>query len=97
MKKVITALLGLSLLLPVVGFSENSSPAGSAKPQRSSKQKSTSTKTSETSASKKSKATTSTKRIGAKCRDGSTSAATGRGACSHHGGVAEWIQEKPKQ
>lgn len=30
-------------------------------------------------------------RIGAICRDGSRSSATGRGACSHHGGVAQWI------
>lgn len=30
-------------------------------------------------------------RIGARCRDGSRSSATGRGACSHHGGVSEWI------
>ena len=27
------------------------------------------------------------KRIGAICNDGSYSSATGRGACSHHGGV----------
>jgi hypothetical protein len=30
-------------------------------------------------------------RIGAVCRDGWHSNATGRGACSHHGGVAHWI------
>lgn len=30
-------------------------------------------------------------RTGAVCRDGSTSSATGRGACSHHGGVAYWL------
>ncbi|MDB9837113.1 SH3 domain-containing protein [Flavobacteriaceae bacterium] len=29
-------------------------------------------------------------RIGAKCRDGSNSNTTGRGACSHHGGVSYW-------
>lgn len=29
-------------------------------------------------------------RIGAVCRDGSISSATGQGACSHHGGVAQW-------
>ncbi|MDF0531401.1 hypothetical protein P0W64_00705 [Tsukamurella sp. 8F] len=29
-------------------------------------------------------------RSGAICRDGTTSSATGRGACSHHGGVAAW-------
>src|SRR5439155_27148684 len=29
-------------------------------------------------------------RIGAICRDGSESSATGRGACSHHGGVRCW-------
>jgi hypothetical protein len=29
-------------------------------------------------------------RIGAICRDGSESGATGRGACSHHGGVKCW-------
>jgi hypothetical protein len=31
-----------------------------------------------------------TMRTGAVCRDGKTSRATGRGACSHHGGVAYW-------
>ena len=30
-------------------------------------------------------------RTGAICRDGSRSSATGRGACSHHGGVAQWL------
>jgi hypothetical protein len=30
-------------------------------------------------------------RIGAICNDGTTSTATGSGACSHHGGVKEWI------
>lgn len=30
-------------------------------------------------------------RIGAICRDGSRSSATGRGACSHHDGVDHWI------
>ncbi len=30
-------------------------------------------------------------RVGATCKDGSTSTATGSGACSHHGGVASWI------
>lgn len=29
-------------------------------------------------------------RTGAICRDGWGSSATGRGACSHHGGVREW-------
>ena len=29
-------------------------------------------------------------RSGATCSDGSSSLATGRGACSHHGGVAKW-------
>jgi hypothetical protein len=29
-------------------------------------------------------------RSGAICRDGTISHATGRGACSHHGGVAQW-------
>lgn len=32
-------------------------------------------------------------RVGATCRDGWHSEATGRGACSHHGGVADWIYE----
>lgn len=32
-----------------------------------------------------------TVRIGAICRDGTRSSATGRGACSHHGGVAQWL------
>lgn len=30
-------------------------------------------------------------RSGAICNDGTTSRATGRGACSHHGGVSRWI------
>jgi hypothetical protein len=30
-------------------------------------------------------------RIGAICRDGTRSYATGRGACSHHGGVDYWL------
>ncbi|PIB38296.1 DUF3761 domain-containing protein [Maribacter sp. 4G9] len=36
--------------------------------------------------SKKSK-----RRVGAICRDGTRSSATGRGACSHHGGVSRWL------
>ena len=32
-------------------------------------------------------------RVGAICRDGWQSSATGRGACSHHGGVSEWLYE----
>lgn len=36
-------------------------------------------------------ATTSGGRTGAICRDGSRSYATGRGACSHHGGVDHWL------
>lgn len=30
-------------------------------------------------------------RTGAICNDGTRSNATGSGACSHHGGVKEWI------
>jgi len=30
-------------------------------------------------------------RIGAICQDGTRSSATGRGACSHHGGVDHWL------
>jgi hypothetical protein len=33
------------------------------------------------------------KRVGAICNDGWQSSATGSGACSHHGGVDEWIYE----
>lgn len=29
-------------------------------------------------------------RVGAVCNDGTSSSATGRGACSHHGGVSYW-------
>jgi len=35
--------------------------------------------------------TDNTMRTGAICKDGWRSTATGRGACSHHGGVAYWI------
>jgi len=35
-------------------------------------------------------------RVGAICEDGSRSDATGRGACSHHGGVSRWLHsERP--
>lgn len=34
---------------------------------------------------------TATRRCGAICRDGSRGSATGREACSHHGGVRRWI------
>jgi uncharacterized protein YgiM (DUF1202 family) len=33
-------------------------------------------------------------RTGAVCNDGTNSSATGRGACSHHGGVAYWKTKK---
>lgn len=33
-------------------------------------------------------------RVGAVCRDGRNSSATGRGACSHHGGVRKWKYKK---
>jgi uncharacterized protein YgiM (DUF1202 family) len=44
---------------------------------------------------KKGKAVTSTYsyRVGAVCKDGTSSSATGRGACSHHGGVSRWLTE----
>ena len=32
-------------------------------------------------------------RVGAVCKDGTTSTATGSGACSHHGGVDHWINK----
>ncbi|MBR3176472.1 hypothetical protein IKF25_00660 [Candidatus Saccharibacteria bacterium] len=35
--------------------------------------------------------TSSGTRYGAICRDGTRSNATGRGACSHHGGVSTWL------
>jgi uncharacterized protein YgiM (DUF1202 family) len=35
-------------------------------------------------------------RVGAKCKDGTSSTATGRGACSHHGGVAYWKTKTKK-
>lgn len=35
--------------------------------------------------------TNSGERVGCICRDGTRSYATGRGACSHHGGVDHWL------
>lgn len=35
--------------------------------------------------------TDQSKRRGALCKDGSTSTATGQGACSGHGGVDRWL------
>ena len=37
-----------------------------------------------------------TVRIGAVCRDGSRSDATGPGACSYHGGVDHWVTGEQK-
>lgn len=37
-----------------------------------------------------------TVRTGAVCKDGTHSSATGRGACSHHGGVAYWKTKHQK-
>lgn len=37
-----------------------------------------------------------TPRIGAVCNDGTYSNATGRGACSHHGGVNHWVYDLDK-
>lgn len=34
-------------------------------------------------------------RVGAECRDGTSSDATGSGACSWHGGVRHWLYEQP--
>jgi len=42
---------------------------------------------------KKKQQNKSSYRIGAICRDGSRSNATGSGACSHHGGVDYWLYE----
>jgi hypothetical protein len=36
-------------------------------------------------------------RVGATCRDGSGSSATGQGACSHHGGVRAWMYDDSPQ
>lgn len=33
-------------------------------------------------------------RTGAMCKDGTRSSATGRGACSHHGGVSYWLKDE---
>jgi len=33
----------------------------------------------------------SANRIGARCKDGTRSKSTGRGTCSHHGGVEVWL------
>lgn len=35
-------------------------------------------------------------RTGATCKDGTSSNATGRGACSHHGGVRNWKTRQQK-
>jgi uncharacterized protein YgiM (DUF1202 family) len=41
--------------------------------------------------------TYSTVRTGAVCRDGSSSQATGRGACSRHGGVSRWKSKRQQR
>ena len=35
-------------------------------------------------------------RIGAYCKDGTSSKATGRGACSRHGGVSQWKYDRKR-
>jgi hypothetical protein len=42
---------------------------------------------------KKKETTTYEVRTGAICCDGTRSNATGRGACSHHGGVCKWLYQ----
>ena len=44
-----------------------------------------------TTCKEESSPTSSGERIGAICKDGTTSTATGSGACSSHGGVDHWI------
>jgi hypothetical protein len=39
---------------------------------------------------------TSSYRTGAICRDGTHSSTTGKGACSHHGGVSRWLYGENK-
>jgi hypothetical protein len=51
------------------------------------------TNSSNESAKSYNKTTTYTTRISAICSDGTRSYATGRGTCSHHGGVSEWLYE----
>jgi len=52
------------------------------------------TETNTTPAYKQKKETQTYKvRVGAICCDGSRSYATGRGACSHHGGVCKWLYQ----
>lgn len=73
-------------------------PPKQKQPTPKQQKKTTTPKTSKPSASKPSTApkqqapqTSSNGRTGAECRDGTRSSATGRGACSHHGGVARWL------
>lgn len=47
--------------------------------------------TTQSTSSSQNSSTISNVRTGATCNDGSHSDATGRGACSHHGGVAYWL------
>jgi len=50
-------------------------------------------KKSNTAKSKVKRNITTGARVGAICCDGTRSYATGRGACSHHGGVCEWLYQ----
>ncbi len=83
MKRVLTLWLAAVLICPAIGFT-----AAPVAQKKSSTKKATDKKDS-------SKKNATGKRTGAKCKDGTTSTATGSGACSHHGGVKEWITEKP--
>ncbi len=91
MKKAATILLGLLLMLPTVGLSKRSP----------SSRRASSTKTHHARESKKRAVATTTDSgapngAKARCMDRTYSAATSKGACSHHGGVDVWIQQGPR-
>ncbi len=100
MRKTLTAiLLALALLAPSAAFSAKSASTGHrSKSDASHKTKAAKTKvangkrthvlTSDSNAPKGSKA---------RCGDGTYSTASGRGACSHHGGVDAWLVDQPQK
>lgn len=85
-------------IIPVTETTQTTTPSNSNASQSSSGSQSTASNSSTTTIPKpptSNSASVLRNRYGAICRDGSTSQSTGRGACSHHGGVSRWLYSSP--
>jgi hypothetical protein len=88
MKQRLTILFAFLILISVTFCNFNSTPDKTPLKEKTVDREKTDTKNNDSKGHY---------RIGAECCDGSRSGATGRGACSHHGGVCRWLySDDPK-